>query len=130
MIPGTQYSFFFRPDTFSKKDWGGLEICKRILVTETVFSSSAIFHFLDPPNSLLIYPLASPISLSILTPLFHLRLGAGVTDHSIFAALTQYWEGEYWKDMGDLGVLPPDVLTRVTDYVPEIVSYVQKVMIC
>merc|ERR1719223_1012148 len=42
------------------------------------------------------------------------RLGAGVTDHSIFAALTQYWEGEYWKDMGDLGVLPPDVLTRVT----------------
>ncbi|XP_063688548.1 cysteine--tRNA ligase, cytoplasmic-like isoform X1 [Bolinopsis microptera] len=56
------------------------------------------------------------------------RLGADVTDHSIFAALTQHWETEFHKDLKELNVLPTDVLTRVTDYVPEIVDYVQKII--
>ena len=51
-----------------------------------------------------------------------------MTDHSIFAALTQHWETEFHNDLKELNVLPTDVLTRVTDYVPEIVDYVQKVI--
>ena len=51
-----------------------------------------------------------------------------MTDHSIFAALTQHWESEFHTDLKELNVLPADVLTRVTDYVPEIVDYVQKVI--
>ena len=55
------------------------------------------------------------------------------------------WEDEYHTDMKSLNVikcllsllfssslcqqvLPPDVLTRVTEYVPEIVQYVQKII--
>ena len=58
------------------------------------------------------------------------RSGDGVTDHSIFAALTQHWEAEFHNDLKQLNVLPADILTRVTDYVPEIVDYVQTVGIC
>lgn len=54
--------------------------------------------------------------------------GAGVTDHSIFAALSQHWEAEFHQDMKELNVLPPDVLTRVTDYVPEVIAYVERII--
>ncbi|KAG8438404.1 hypothetical protein GDO86_008907 [Hymenochirus boettgeri] len=54
--------------------------------------------------------------------------GAEVTDNSIFYQLPKYWEGEYHKDMDALNVLPPDVLTRVSEYVPEIVAFVQKIV--
>ncbi|XP_065835615.1 cysteine--tRNA ligase, cytoplasmic-like [Oscarella lobularis] len=56
------------------------------------------------------------------------RLGAGVSDHSIFSDLTQRWEREFHRDMAALNVLPADVLTRVSEYVPEIVEYVQKII--
>ncbi|KAI5278548.1 Cysteine--Trna Ligase, Cytoplasmic [Manis pentadactyla] len=55
-------------------------------------------------------------------------LGSEVTDNSIFSQLPKFWEGEFHKDMEALNVLPPDVLTRVSEYVPEIVSFVQKIV--
>ena len=30
--------------------------------------------------------------------------------------------------MTKLGVMPPDVLTRVSEYVPEIIEYIQKII--
>uniref|UniRef100_H2ZQZ8 Cysteine--tRNA ligase, cytoplasmic n=1 Tax=Ciona savignyi TaxID=51511 RepID=H2ZQZ8_CIOSA len=54
--------------------------------------------------------------------------GASVTDNSIFCALPQFWEQEYFKDMDALNVAPPDVLTRVSEYVPEIVAYVEQII--
>uniref|UniRef100_H3B5Y6 Cysteine--tRNA ligase, cytoplasmic n=1 Tax=Latimeria chalumnae TaxID=7897 RepID=H3B5Y6_LATCH len=56
------------------------------------------------------------------------EFGSQVTENSIFSTLPKYWEGEYHKDMEDLSVLPPDVLTRVSEYVPEIVDFVKKVV--
>ncbi|XP_059831537.1 cysteine--tRNA ligase, cytoplasmic isoform X1 [Hypanus sabinus] len=56
------------------------------------------------------------------------QFGSQVTDNSIFTKLPKYWEGEYHKDMDALNVLPPDVLTRVSEYIPEIVQFVQKVV--
>ncbi|KAM9329561.1 LOW QUALITY PROTEIN: cysteine--tRNA ligase, cytoplasmic-like [Gastrophryne carolinensis] len=47
---------------------------------------------------------------------------------SIFSQLPKFWEGEYHKDMDALNVLPPDVLTRVSEYVPEIVEFVQRIV--
>uniref|UniRef100_A0A671FU84 Cysteine--tRNA ligase, cytoplasmic n=1 Tax=Rhinolophus ferrumequinum TaxID=59479 RepID=A0A671FU84_RHIFE len=55
-------------------------------------------------------------------------LGSEVTDNSIFSKLPKFWEGEFHKDMEALNVLPPDVLTRVSEYVPEIVNFVQKIV--
>jgi len=54
--------------------------------------------------------------------------GAEITDHNIFWELTRYWENEYHEDMNALNVLPCDVLTRVSQYVPEVVSYIQKII--
>ncbi|KAL7992127.1 hypothetical protein Chor_016383 [Crotalus horridus] len=56
------------------------------------------------------------------------KLGSQVTDNSIFSKLPKFWEEEYHKDMAALNVLPPDVLTRVSEYVPEIVDFVQKIV--
>ncbi|XP_071403162.1 cysteine--tRNA ligase, cytoplasmic isoform X1 [Centroberyx affinis] len=56
------------------------------------------------------------------------QFGSQVTENSIFSILPKYWEGEYHKDMDALNVLPPDVLTRVSEYVPEIVDFVEKIV--
>lgn len=54
--------------------------------------------------------------------------GSNVTEHSIFEKLSRYWEDEFHKDMTALNVLPPDVLTRVSEYVPQIVAYIEKII--
>ncbi|XP_034039211.1 cysteine--tRNA ligase, cytoplasmic [Thalassophryne amazonica] len=56
------------------------------------------------------------------------QLGSQVTDNSIFSTLPKFWEAEYHKDMEALNVLLPDVLTRVSEYVPEIVQFVSKII--
>jgi cysteinyl-tRNA synthetase len=42
--------------------------------------------------------------------------------------LSSRFEQEYHKDMQDLGVLLPSCLTRVTEYIPEIVDYIQRIV--
>ncbi len=54
--------------------------------------------------------------------------GMDVSDNAIFASLPRYWEEEFYKDMAALNVLPADVITRVSEYVPEIVDYIAKIM--
>uniref|UniRef100_A0A3B3HSL7 Cysteine--tRNA ligase, cytoplasmic n=1 Tax=Oryzias latipes TaxID=8090 RepID=A0A3B3HSL7_ORYLA len=56
------------------------------------------------------------------------QFGSQITDNSIFSSLPKYWEGEYHRDMEALNVLPPDVLTRVSEYVPEIVEFVKTIV--
>lgn len=54
--------------------------------------------------------------------------GSSVTENSIFSQLPKYWEEEYHKDMEALNVLPADCLTRVSEYVPEIVTYIETII--
>ncbi|CAJ1050147.1 cysteine--tRNA ligase%2C cytoplasmic isoform X2 [Xyrichtys novacula] len=56
------------------------------------------------------------------------QFGSEVTENSIFSILPKFWEAEFHKDMEALNVLPADVLTRVSEYVPEIVEFVEKVV--
>ncbi|XP_053995606.1 cysteine--tRNA ligase, cytoplasmic [Hylaeus anthracinus] len=56
------------------------------------------------------------------------KKGSTVTEHSIFNKLSQHWELEFHKDMDALNVLRPNVLTRVSEYVPEIVAFIQKII--
>uniref|UniRef100_A0A4W3IEV2 Cysteine--tRNA ligase, cytoplasmic n=1 Tax=Callorhinchus milii TaxID=7868 RepID=A0A4W3IEV2_CALMI len=56
------------------------------------------------------------------------QYGSQLTKNSIFSTLPQHWEADYHQDMDALNVLPPDVLTRVSEYMPEIVQFVAKVM--
>merc|ERR1719510_2865756 len=54
--------------------------------------------------------------------------GSSVTENSIFSQLPKYWEEEYHKDMEALNVLPADCLTRVSEYVPEVVDFIEKII--
>ena len=53
--------------------------------------------------------------------------GHTVSDKSVFDAHSRYYENEFLKDCKDLGVREPDVLTRVTEYVDEVVEFVKKI---
>lgn len=64
----------------------------------------------------------------MLIPLILLQDGHSVTEPSIFRKLTSYWEKSFFDDMARLHVLPPDTVTRVSEYVPEIVSFVERIM--
>ncbi|XP_034944373.1 cysteine--tRNA ligase, cytoplasmic [Chelonus insularis] len=56
------------------------------------------------------------------------RQGETVTDNEIFQKLSQHWEIEFHKDMDALNVMRPNVLPRVSEYVPEIVLFIQKII--
>lgn len=45
-----------------------------------------------------------------------------------FSKLARQWETEFLDDMRNLNVLPPTVMTRVSEYVPEIIAYIEKII--
>ena len=51
-----------------------------------------------------------------------------MSDQKIFRDFAAYWEEAYFKDMKDLNIRGPSVLTRVSEYVPEIVEFVERIM--
>ncbi|KAK6203239.1 tRNA synthetases class I (C) catalytic domain-containing protein [Scheffersomyces amazonensis] len=56
------------------------------------------------------------------------EFGSTVTDPSIFRKLPYFWENKFNIDMGRLNVLPPSVTTRVSEYIPEIIAFVDKII--
>ncbi|KAG5221364.1 cysteinyl-tRNA synthetase [Salix suchowensis] len=54
--------------------------------------------------------------------------GNTVTDPSIFRSTAAFWEDQFFNDMDRLRVRRPDTLTRVTEYVPEIVEFVEGIV--
>lgn len=53
---------------------------------------------------------------------------ASVTDHSIFRKLAQRFETSFFNDMDALNVERPTTLTRVSEYVDEIVAFIQRII--
>jgi cysteinyl-tRNA synthetase len=50
------------------------------------------------------------------------------SDHTVFTRLTQKYEARFNEDMRSLNVLDPDVVTRVTEYGDQIVTFVEKIV--
>jgi cysteinyl-tRNA synthetase len=42
--------------------------------------------------------------------------------------LSRQFEQEFHEDMASLGVNPPNIVTRVTEYMHEIVAYIQRII--
>lgn len=56
------------------------------------------------------------------------EFGHTVNDPSIFRLLPAFWEGKYDEDMARLNVLPPTITTRVSEYIPDIITFVEKIV--
>eukprot|EP00898_Chlorokybus_atmophyticus_P002631 jgi/Chlat1/3369/Chrsp23S03805 len=56
------------------------------------------------------------------------REGSSLTDAAIFRAHAMKFEAEFFADMAALGVQPPTVVSRVSEYMDEIVSYVAQIV--
>ncbi|AAS54011.2 AFR640Wp [Eremothecium gossypii ATCC 10895] len=64
----------------------------------------------------------------VLVPLLDGRSGASVRDPDVFRALAAHWENSFNADMERLGVRPPSVTTRVSEYVDEIVKFIERIV--
>ncbi|OJD33380.1 cysteinyl-trna synthetase [Diplodia corticola] len=72
------------------------------------------------------YTKAEDVLLPYLDSLYGHTIDAN--DHSIFTRLTQKFERRFMEDVRALNCLDPDVVTRVTEYGPQIVDFVEKVV--
>ena len=54
--------------------------------------------------------------------------GSDVTDNMVFQDHARKYERSFWEDLDALGVRRPDAVTRVTEYVEDIVRFVQKLI--
>ena len=54
--------------------------------------------------------------------------GHEVNDPSIFDAHARRFEEEFHTDMDRLGVRPADSITRVSEFVPEVVAYIERII--
>lgn len=76
------------------------------------------------PNDNEFYPLVK----DTLVPTLDAKFGSTLNDPEIFQKLPAYWENRYDQDMRKLNVLPPTITTRVSEYVPEIVKFVEQII--
>ncbi|KAG6216310.1 hypothetical protein E4U34_005195 [Claviceps purpurea] len=73
-----------------------------------------------------IFPGADEVLLPYLDSLY--KETVDTTDQTIFTDLTKRMEALFLEDMDNLNVLRPDVITRVTEYVPQIAQFVERVV--
>ncbi|KAK0476727.1 tRNA synthetases class I (C) catalytic domain-containing protein [Armillaria novae-zelandiae] len=67
-------------------------------------------------------------SQDVLAEALDTQFGSTVTDPAVSRSLATYWEGRFFDDMARLRVRDPDTITRVTEYVPEIVQFVERIV--
>ena len=46
----------------------------------------------------------------------------------IFSEFPRYWENSFYKDMRALNVMYPNYITRVSEYIPEIISFIEVII--
>ena len=56
------------------------------------------------------------------------KYGSDVNDQDIYRAHARHFEEEFWGDMDALNVRPPSAITRVSEFVPQIIEFVQTIM--
>ncbi|PWY99745.1 cysteinyl-tRNA synthetase [Testicularia cyperi] len=67
-------------------------------------------------------------SEDVLATFLDKQSGHTVTDPSIFRDTAAFWEAEFFNDMKRLHVEPPTTLTRVSEYVLEIITFIQQII--
>ena len=114
-------------DLSTKKEAGTLNESevKKLTALE---ASSVVKNFIDSELTSSKFDIGSGAFAELLSPWLDELKGSQVTDQKIFKDLASYWEADFMEDMESLNVLPADYLTRVSEYVPEIVAYIEQIM--
>lgn len=61
-------------------------------------------------------------------PYLDKEFGSTVNDPEIFKKLPSFWENKFNEDMAKLNVLPSSITTRVSEYIPNIIDFVDKII--
>lgn len=69
-----------------------------------------------------------PLVKDTLVPTLDAKFGSTLNDPEVFQKLPAYWENRFDQDMQKLNVLSPTITTRVSEYVPEIVKFVEQII--
>lgn len=77
-------------------------------------------------NKNTVFGMADEILLPYLDSLYKETIDT--SDQTMFTDLTQSMERDFFNDMDNLNVLRPDVITRVTTYVPQIAKFVERLV--
>lgn len=65
----------------------------------------------------------------VLGPYLGDTLGDTIKDpRTVSRNLAAHWEGKFFEDMSRLRILPPDTVTRVSEYVPENVAFIERII--
>lgn len=65
----------------------------------------------------------------VLGPYLGDTLGDTIEDpRTVSRNLAAYWEGKFFEDMARLHILPPDTVTRVSEYIPENVAFIEGII--
>jgi cysteinyl-tRNA synthetase len=59
---------------------------------------------------------------------FNYSYATNPLDNETFFELARHYESEFHTDMSSLNILPPHILTRVSEYVPEIIIFIEKII--
>lgn len=72
--------------------------------------------------------LSSGVIADVLSDWLDEEKGGSVVDNDIFQVLPRLYEDKFHQDMKHLNVREADVVTRVSEFIPQIVEYVQEII--
>lgn len=64
----------------------------------------------------------------VLMPFLDSKATIDATDHSIFSKVSRKYETRFWEDLQSMNCIPVTEVTRVTEYVPQIVDFISRIM--
>ena len=63
----------------------------------------------------------------VLMPYLDSKASIDASDYSIFSKVSRKYEERFWKDLRSMNCLPVSEVTRVTEYIPQIVDFIKKI---
>lgn len=63
----------------------------------------------------------------VLMPFLDAKASFDSSDNSLFQKFARAYEDRFWEDLQSMNCLPVSAITRVTEYIPQIVDYISKI---